>query len=122
MPLVRAIPVLPVPDLERTVDFYMTALGFERVFMAPGDSAGVERDAVRLHFWLTDDPALPTVSSCRIEVDSRATLAAVHAQAQAAGIVHPNGALGDRPWGAREFTALDPFGNGLIFACWLDQP
>lgn len=118
MTLVRAVPVLPVLDLERVQAFYVSVLGFERLFVTPGDSAGVQRDAVRLHFWLTDDPKLPALSSCRIELSSVAALDALYAQASAARIVHPAGALADKPWGAREFTALDPFGNGLTFAAW----
>ena len=34
----------------------------------------------------------------------------------AAGIVHPNGALADKPWGTREFAILDPDGNLLTFS------
>lgn len=118
MALARAIPVLPVLDLERGASFFEQALGFERVFLTPGDAAGVERDQVTLHLWLTDDPALPKVSSCRVEVDSAHDLDAFLAQAETAGIVHPNGQLADKPWGAREFTVLDPFGNAVTFVHW----
>lgn len=118
MALARAIPVLPVLDLERGASFFEQSLGFERVFLLPGNADGVERDQVTLHLWLTDDPALPKVSSCRIEVGSEDDLATVLAQAESAGIVHPNGQLADKPWGAREFTVLDPFGNAVTFVYW----
>jgi len=31
------------------------------------------------------------------------------------GVIHPNGPLGDKPWGLREFSALDEEGNLLRF-------
>ncbi len=33
--------------------------------------------------------------------------------------IHPNGALGNRPWGMREFSVLDPDHNLLTFGQYL---
>jgi len=34
----------------------------------------------------------------------------------ASGVIHPNGGLADKPWGFREFAALDNNGNLITFA------
>ncbi|HKY15312.1 MAG TPA: hypothetical protein VJM33_10345, partial [Microthrixaceae bacterium] len=73
----------------------------------------VERDGVRIHFWLTDDPEIPKVTACRIDVAGIQTL---YEEMTKAGVVHPNGPLGLRPWGVWEFAILDTDGNGITFA------
>lgn len=109
---VRATPVLPSLDIARTVAFYCSTLGFTEVHAAPREYAIVEREGVQLHFWFTDDAALPPVSACRIEVDE---IDGLHARCLRHGIVHPNGSLADKPWGTREFAVMDPDGNLLTF-------
>lgn len=110
--LVRAIPVLPAVDIAAVVAFYQWKLGFSRTF-GGSEYAGVARDGVEIHFWKCDDPALPKSSSCRIEVEGIETL---YEECRHAGVVHPNGALADKPWGFREFVAVDLYGNAIHFA------
>jgi len=110
--LLAATPILPSLDIARTVAFYCAKLGFEEVHSAPREYAIVERGPVELHFWYTEDVALPKASGCRIQVIG---IDALHAHCEAAGIVHPNGALAERPWGTREFAILDPDGNCVTF-------
>ena len=107
-----AVPVLPVLDLAKSVTFYEEKLGFSLAFQYP-NYAGVQRGPVQVHFWLCDDPAIPKMTSCRINLRG---VDALHEQAHAHGVVHPNGPLSDKPWGFREFTALDPWGNAIVFA------
>ncbi len=107
-----AIPVLPVLDIGTALDFYSTYLGAETI-IERDNYAGVGLGPVQIHFWLTDDANLPANSSCRIVVQG---IDALYARCEAEHIVHPNGALIYRPWGYREFTAMDPFGNALVFA------
>ena len=111
--LVSATPVLPSLDIERTVTFYCDTLGFERVHAAAREYGIVELGPVELHFWFTEDAALPKASGCRIQVTG---IDALYSRCHAAGIVHPNGALADKPWGTREFAILDPDGNLLTFS------
>jgi DNA-binding transcriptional MerR regulator len=109
--LQRAVPVLASLDLDATQRFYAERLGFEPLFTYP-DYAIAGRDGVQIHFWLTDDPAIPTRTSCRIDVTG---VDALYAELDAAGVVHPHGALQDQPWGFREFSVLDGDGNLIKF-------
>lgn len=110
--LLVATPVLPSLDIARTVAFYCGTLGFDEVHTAPREYAIVERGSVELHFWYTEDAALPKASGCRVQVTG---IDALYAHCEGAGIVHPNGPLAIKPWGTREFAILDPDGNLLTF-------
>lgn len=110
--LQKAIPVLPAPDLLAALAFYIDRLGFVEI-IETDDYAGVERDGVEIHFWRCDDEELPKVSSCRLEVSA---IEVLYAELKEAGVVHPNGALAQKPWGFLEFTVRDPFGNAIVFA------
>jgi uncharacterized glyoxalase superfamily protein PhnB len=70
------------------------------------------REGVRVHFWLTDDADIPKATSCRIDVDH---VQPIYEEMTAAGVVHPNGPLRERPWGIREFAVLDGDGNLITF-------
>lgn len=62
---VATIPILSSLNIRATADFYQHTLGFEVI----GDYGGyllVRRGDIELHFWLTDDKALPPVSACYI--------------------------------------------------------
>lgn len=126
--LVSAVPVLPVASTAPAVAWYVDRLGFREIFLSDG-YAIVRRDGVEIHLWQAADeswrgkPAvapletgaesfLAGTASCRVRVEGVAEL---HAAAEAAGIVHPNGPLGDRPWGTREFAVLDRDGNLVTF-------
>lgn len=108
----HAHPVLASLDIAATTRFYEERLGFTTV-VTNHDHAIVDRDGVRIHFWLTDDPEIPKVTACRIDVTGIDALAA---EMTAAGVVHPNAPLTDQPWGLREVGVLDGDGNGITFA------
>jgi hypothetical protein len=110
--ILSAIPVLPALDLEKTIAFYRDKLSFGLAFQY-GDYAGLQYGPVEIHFWHCEDPAIPAVTSCRINVRG---VDAIYEQAKKQGVVHPNGALEDKPWGLRQFTALDLWGNCIVFA------
>jgi len=109
--VLRAIPKLASLDLDRTQRFWSEKLGFERLFTYP-DYGISARDGVQVHFWLTDDADVPKQTGCRIDVTGVDVL---HEEMQAAGVVHPNGPLEDKPWGFREFSVLDGDGNLVTF-------
>ena len=102
--LLLAIPVLPVLSIPETLAFYEGKLGFNRAIDSE-DYAGVERDGLQIHFWLTGDPALPRASSCRLNVTG------VDAFFDGEG-----DAPAEKPWGFRELTVVDPSGNTIILA------
>ncbi len=107
----RAIPLFPSPNVRDSVAFYRDVLGFEEAFVTD-DYAGVRRGAAEIHLWQCDDRYIAENTSCRIEV---AGIEALYAEYQAAGVIHPNGALEVKSWGSQEFSALDDSGNMLVF-------
>jgi catechol 2,3-dioxygenase-like lactoylglutathione lyase family enzyme len=109
----RAAPILASLDIERTVTFYCSRLGFSEVYVDPGVWGIVSRDSVQIHFWPCTDVHIAENTSCRIYVTG---IDALYAELVAHGIVHPNAPLADKPWGAREFGVLDPDGNLVTFA------
>ena len=108
----KAIPVLPATDLPATLAFFRDRLGFATRFTYD-DYAGVARDDVDLHLFRCTEPKIAEWTSCRVQVTG---IDALYAEIQAQGAVHPNGALAEKPWGFREFTALLPDGAIIVFA------
>ena len=109
--LKTAIPKLASLDIERSVTFF-EQLGFSRTAVYP-TVAMVSRDNVDIHFWLTDDPAIPKLTGCRVNVDG---IDQLYAEFSLLDIIHPDDPLGDKPWGLREFSILDVDGNLLTFS------
>jgi catechol 2,3-dioxygenase-like lactoylglutathione lyase family enzyme len=109
--LAKAIPRFPVLDLAAALEFYENRLGFTKLFELD-DYAGVARSGFELHLFRMNDPRLPEWTSCRVNVVG---VDALYAECQRAGVVHPNGAITNQPWGFREFTVLDLCGNAIVF-------
>ena len=127
------IPALPCADVERSVVFYRDRLGFGLVHQEDG-FASLHRDAATVHLWGASDegwrigldPMRPVRSgaesfiagtaSCSVQVEGVDEL---YAHCSEHGIVHPNGHIGDQPWGVREFGIIDPDGNLVTF--WQKQ-
>ena len=86
--LLAAIPKLASLDVERSLAFF-ERLGFKRRGSYP-DYGICERDGVQVHFWLCQDPRIPTETACRITVEGIEQLFEVYS---ALGIIHPNGKL-----------------------------
>jgi catechol 2,3-dioxygenase-like lactoylglutathione lyase family enzyme len=107
-----AIPVLPSIDIEASLNFYRSKLGFSLAFQYP-EYGGVEAGSIQIHFCHCEDPELPKVTSCRVNVVG---VDALYQEAIRRGVVHPNGSIEDKPWGFREFTVIDCCGNAIIFA------
>lgn len=112
---VSATPVLASLDIERSVEFYCSRLGFTKVHVQQGTYGIVSRGAVQLHFWACTERHIAENTSCRVRVEG---IEALFAHCSAFDIVHPNAALDTRPWGTREFGVLDPDGNLVTFAEW----
>jgi catechol 2,3-dioxygenase-like lactoylglutathione lyase family enzyme len=106
-------PKLPSRNLDLTAAFYIQKLGFELVSRYDSYLI-VRRDHVEIHFFpfatldfhtnygqvyirLTDIETLYTEWSKQTDV------------------IHPNGALAQKPWGQKEFSVLDPDHNLLTF-------
>lgn len=107
-------PLIPARDVEEGISFYRNALGFELTYRdaEPAQFAIVGWDGVRLHLFANQNKELADWTSLRIEVES---IDALYGRCQETGCVHPNGLLGSRPWGTREFSIIDPSGVCIAF-------
>jgi catechol 2,3-dioxygenase-like lactoylglutathione lyase family enzyme len=114
----KAIPRFPVLDLAAALEFYEKQLGFTRLFGFP-DHAGVGRSGFELHLFVVSDRGLPLWTGCRVNVRG---VDALYQEYLRAGVIHPNGPLSHQPWGFREFTAVDLFGNAIVFGEWAGPP
>ncbi|MGE5095387.1 MAG: bleomycin resistance protein [Betaproteobacteria bacterium] len=109
--LVAAMPKLASLDIGRSLTFF-ERLGFRTVHASPQYGV-VSRDGVSLHFWLCSDPRTPRETGCRISVEGIDELFGAFSKL---GVVHPDGGLESKPWGAREFSILDIDGNLVTFS------
>ncbi|WP_342117558.1 bleomycin resistance protein [Pseudoduganella sp. OTU4001] len=110
--LVDATPVLASLDVRRSVDFFVSKLGFSEVYAAQGEYGIVRSGPVGIHFWACSDPGIPAATSCRVQVRG---IGQLYEHCKAAGIVHPNAPLASKPWGSSEFAILDPDSNLVTF-------
>jgi catechol 2,3-dioxygenase-like lactoylglutathione lyase family enzyme len=108
-----AAPVLASLDIERTISFYCSRLGFKRVYVAPGAWGIVACDNVQIHFWPCPERQIAENTSCRVYV---AGIDELFIELDAQGVIHPNAPLQNRPWGSREFGVVDGDGNLITFA------
>ena len=108
--LSRALPALPVREIEAATAFYRDVLGFDLAFHM-GGYAGVSRGSVELHLDASTGATSPV--SARIDTVG---IDALFAQVEPSGAVKPDERLETKPWGLRPFSVLDPSGNHITFA------
>ena len=107
-----ATPVLASLDIERSVSFFESMLGFTRMHVEQGVYGVAVRDNVSIHFWACNDTHIAQATSCRIQVSG---LHGLYEHCRSVSIVHPNAHLETKPWGSTEFAILDPDGNLVTF-------
>lgn len=105
-------PVLASLDIERTVAFFESKLGFKRLHAEQGVYGVVHQGQVSVHFWACTDKAIAEATSCRIQVFG---IQELYYHCNAEGLVHPSAPLERKPWGTMEFGVLDPDGNLITF-------
>lgn len=116
MPLSRTTPILRSFDETRAREFYLGFLGFQVVFEHRFEPdaplyMGIARDGCTLHLSEHHGDATPG-ASMRIQVtDVDALCAELRAKAYPNARPH----VEQMPWGTRDFTVTDPFGNRLTF-------
>jgi uncharacterized glyoxalase superfamily protein PhnB len=113
------VPVLPAADVAVSLAWWVEVCGFAESFRHgdPPEYVGITRDGVSVHLALVSGPELARSvgeqTMVRIVV---ADVAAMHAEyCERGGVVHPNGPLETKPWGTREFGAIDPNGVCVTF-------
>ena len=113
--IIQAVPVLPSMDIAGSVQFFVEKLGFSDPFQHgdPAQYGGVARDGVQVHFITVKKKLVCEWTVCRIYVEE---IDQLYTEAQAAGIVHPNGPLTKQDWGERDFSVLDHCGVLITFA------
>ncbi|WP_068302680.1 glyoxalase superfamily protein [Pararhodobacter sp. CCB-MM2] len=110
------VPILRSFDEAKALEFYRDFLGFEVVFRHRFDPElplymGLQHGDCVLHLSEHHGDAAPG-ATLRIEVpDVAAFCAALNDKRY--GFARPG--LQDQPWGARETSIADPFGNRLVF-------
>jgi uncharacterized glyoxalase superfamily protein PhnB len=112
----RTTPILRSFDERKAREFYLDFLGFHVVFEHRFHAGaplymGIRRDDCMLHLSEHHGDACPG-ASMRIEVSDVDALC-TELRAKAYGNATPE--VQDMPWGTRDFTVTDPFGNRLTF-------
>lgn len=116
MTLIRTTPIFRSFDEARMREFYVDFLGFTLLFehrFEPGLPlyCGLKRDACELHLSEHHGDASPG-ASVRVAVDDVDALAA---ELLAKHHRHARPQVEQQPWGTRDFTVTDPFGNRITF-------
>jgi hypothetical protein len=107
-----SIPILPSRNLGNTLDFYRR-LGFDGFIHSHGGYAILMRGKLELHFTEQADVVPEKSTSCcylRVAKVDDLYWEFSRAELPRAGIPRQD-ALGDKPWGMREFAVVDPDGN-----------
>jgi uncharacterized glyoxalase superfamily protein PhnB len=111
----RAIPILPMEDVEAAKTFYVNGLGFHVVFEASypydrgdGTIIGLERGNARLHL---DYPMPGHGRDACVYLDVNDADTLYQEWQSRVEIRRPPE---NQPWGSRTFDVIDPFGNTLF--------
>lgn len=117
MPKLGAVtPILRMFDIAKAREFYLGFLDFEVLFEHRFDDnaplyMAVSRDGCELHLSEHHGDGAPGIA-VRIEVEDIATL---HRELIGKAYRYARPGLEETPWGTREVSVADPFGNRLNF-------
>jgi uncharacterized glyoxalase superfamily protein PhnB len=112
----KTTPILRSFDEAKARAFYLDFLGFTVVFEHRFEPSlplymGIVRGDCRLHLSEHHGDACPG-ASMRIEVQD---IDALQAELAAKAYPHARPSVNTMPWGTRDMTVADPFGNRLTF-------
>jgi GNAT superfamily N-acetyltransferase/uncharacterized glyoxalase superfamily protein PhnB len=106
-----AIPQLPVTNVGETLRFYQDVFDFTAEWTRGADEfAGVRRDGAALHFFQTAQEIFPASVLLPVR-DAEGVLASWRARGATIAVE-----IDEKPWGTREFVALDNNGHRLRVA------
>jgi uncharacterized glyoxalase superfamily protein PhnB len=115
--LTRVAPEIPVADLESSLSYYQSKLGFEVAMKTPqGKYAVVERDHVALHLFQAETKS-PSPVSIHIFTTG---LDDLYTELEGRG-AHVMQRVVHQPWGNRDFRVTDPTGNEIKFTEPLEE-
>lgn len=111
----RAIPQLPVTDVEASAEWYHRALGFEIVFLNedpddddPTNYAGLRQGEVEVHLILDEDSSAKAGTAYLYLITRNVEEIYDTVKSKSVTIARE---LRTEPWGAKAFNVLDPDGN-----------
>ena len=113
------IPVLPAADVAASLGWWTEICGFVETFRdaTPPNYAGIARGEARVHISAVSGKELARTVGGQTMV--RFLVKGVEEfyleYQRRGGRVHPNGKLQVKPWGTREFAAIDPNGVCVTF-------
>lgn len=117
--ITSAIPVLPAADPTESLKWWIEVCGFKEVFRdgTPPTYVGIHRGDAYLHISGIDDKTLARKvgdqTMVRLAVKG---IENMYGEFQKrGGKIHPNGPLQTKPWGTKEFGAIDPNGVCVTF-------
>lgn len=115
MKLTSITPVLRIFDEAKAREYYCGFLGFSWEWEHRDEDgplyAGIIRDGLHIHLSEHFGDGTPG-GQIRVAVED---VAALHAELMAKAYRFAKPDLWEPPWGGREFTVWDPFGNRLAF-------
>ena len=114
-----AIPVIPAADTTESIKWWTMVCGFKETFRdaTPPTYAGIRRDEANLHITTIADKILARVigDQTMVRLGVKGIEAMYTEYQKRGGVVHPNGSLRTKPWGTKEFGAIDPNGVCVTF-------
>ena len=118
MQLTKATPILRIFDERKAREFYVDFLGFQVDWEHRFEPdlplyLQVSRGEFVLHLSEHHGDCCPG-AAMRIETDD---IDALHAELAGKRYGYARPQIDDTPWGAREMSVKDPFGNRLTFTC-----
>ncbi len=119
-PIIKAaVPVLPAADTAKSLEWWTEVCGFIETFRygTPPTYAGIHRGDADLHISGMDDRELARTvgEQTMVRVIVRGIEAMYSEYQRRGGKLHPNGPLQTKPWGTKEFAAIDPNGVCVTF-------
>ena len=106
-------PKLPMRDKDLTKEFYLNNLSFKVL----GDYDGyliLGRDNIQIHFFEFKE-LNPKENYGQVYIRTNDIDTLYQSFIDKKTSIHPNGHLGAKPWGQKEFSILDPDANLLTF-------
>jgi len=115
----KAIPVLPAADAAESLKWWTEICGFTETFRdaTPPNYAGISRGDASLHISGVSGKVLACTvgDQTMVRIVVQGVEAFYSEYQKRGGKVHPNGALQTKPWGTKEFAAIDPNGVCVTF-------
>jgi len=108
-------PKLPMRDRNKTEEYYLNQLDFERVGETVyNDYLMVRKDHIEIHFFkFTGLKPKKNYGQVYIRTND---IKSIYQHLLDKGVeIHPNGSLKTKPWNQMEFSLLDPDKNLLTF-------